>query len=290
MSYCFSIIIPSYNSGAYLREAIDSALNQVDVDFELIVVNDGSTDNTDDIIDQYGSEIKYIKQDNQGLSGARNSGAKYAEGDVLAFLDADDTWHPKKLKYQNEKLTEGYPVVYTNRFNFGDVGDLPKIQSDVTPMREGDIWFDLLHGNIITASSSIINKDLFETFNGFREDLRSCEDWYLWIQVSESNLFGYCPEPLVNYRLHSGALSKNFKFMSYMRQLVIKDALSSKRSKTLNLIDKRKIISSMWATSAWESGKIDRSHAISCYLRAIYHWPFKYTLWYDIVRKLIFRV
>lgn len=287
MELFFSVIIPAYNTEAYVGEAIESALAQKDVRFEIVVVNDGSTDKTPDIINSFGEKVRIVTQENMGLSAARNSGAKASVGNVLAFLDADDIWLPDKLRAQGKKLKDEYRMVYTNRYNIGDIGDLPEIQTDIVRMPEGDIWQDLLLGNMITASSVVIFKDAFEVLGGFRNDLRSCEDWELWLRYAEAHRIGYCPEPLIKYRNHSGGLSKNYIYMSKMREEVILTALKSERGRKLSSIVQHKILARTWATSAWNAacGK-DRMHAFRYYLKALLIWPFEGAIWYDLARAI----
>jgi glycosyltransferase involved in cell wall biosynthesis len=291
MDLLFSIIIPAYNSESYVIEAIDSALFQRGVNFEIIVVNDGSTDETLSILKTYGNRIHIVDQENKGLSGARNSGAHVAKGNVLAFLDADDIWSPDKLLLQSYKINAGYGMVYTNRFNFGQSAFPEELLSDKLAMKEGDIWYALLHMNMITASSVVIMKDIYVELGGFREDLRSCEDWDLWLRCAETHKIGYCPEPLLKYRIHQGGLSKKYVFMSKMRELVILSSLSSPRGRTLSATIRRKILAKTWSTSAWSAAEGKDVHqALIYYSKALFHWPFNGTIWYDILRTLLGRI
>lgn len=291
MDQFFSVIIPSYNSELYVGDAIESALCQAGVTFEVIVVNDGSTDGTRDVLASFGQNIKIVDQANMGISGARNSGAMTAQGNYLAFLDADDIWLPGKLSAQSRKIKEGYQVVYTNRFNFGQISDLPEIQSDVVKMKGGDIWEDLLFGNMITASSSIISTELYKSLGGFRNELRSCEDWDLWLRCSEKCPIGYCSEPLLKYRIHPGSLSRNYRFMSMMREQVVLAALHSERGRTLSWDTKRKISARAWASSGWDAAQ---GKNIACsmkyYGKSLCIWPFDTSVWYDVARALAGRI
>jgi glycosyltransferase involved in cell wall biosynthesis len=283
----FSVIIPAYNSEAYIGEAIESALLQEGVNFEIVVVNDGSTDKTSFIAGSFGQRLRVVNQQNMGLSEARNSGARVAVGNVLAFLDSDDVWLPGKLKAQYEKLLEGYRVVYTNRYNIGEIGDLPEIQSSIVKMPEGDIWHELIYGNMITASSSIISKDIYDELGGFRKELRSCEDWDFWLRCSEYNRIGYCSEPLVKYRIHSGGLSKNYRFMNEMRTKVIARALASHRGEALPLWEKKKVVAKMLSISGWEAARAkDLMQSLKYYTAALRSWPFSYQIWYDVTRAV----
>jgi glycosyltransferase involved in cell wall biosynthesis len=291
MNIDFSVIIPAYNADKFIAEAISSALIQEGITLEVIVVNDGSTDKTLDIAQSFGDRIRIISQPNAGLASARNSGAKSAQGKLLAFLDADDIWLPGKLYSQMDKFQQGYKLAYTNRLNFGEIGDLPILQSEVTPMKEGDIWKDLLYANMISASSSVIAKQLFDEMGGFSAQLRSCEDWDLWLRCAEKNPIGYCSQPFLKYRMHAGGLSKDYRFMSKMRTVVLQRALSSERAKALSPLNKRKILSHRWSTSAWEAAKAKNiSNSLLFYLRSLSYWPFDSKAWHDIVRLITGRV
>ncbi|GKT10877.1 glycosyltransferase [Desulforhabdus sp. TSK] len=291
MELLFSVVIPAFNAEAYIAEAIESALNQIGVKIEVIVVDDGSTDNTLQVVESFKKRIRIIRQENMGAAAARNSAAQAAQGNVLAFLDADDIWMPQKLYIQSLKLNEGYKIVYTNRYNIGQLADLPEIQSNVVKMREGDIWEDLLFGNIITASSCVMKKECFRSLGGFRRDLPPCEDWDLWLRCAEIHSVGYCSEPLLKYRIHSGGTSRNYKMMSKMRRRVIAAAFCSHRGEKLPLLKKRQIMAQTWSTSAWDAAQAkDQLLAIRYYINALRMWPFIGTIWYDLARVIAGRI
>src|SRR5687768_13428667 len=155
-----SVVIPVYNAAAFVREAVDSALAQTHSDTEVIVVDDGSTDETPAILAAYGDRIRVHRQRNTGVGGARNTATRLATGDWLAFLDADDVWAPRKIEAQLNAVGDG-AWVYTNRFNFGARGPVPEVQSDVTLMTDGDVFVPLLlRGNFITMSSAMMRTRL----------------------------------------------------------------------------------------------------------------------------------
>src|SRR5687767_5658816 len=136
-----SVIVPAYNAAAFVAEAIDSALAQSHPELEVIVVDDSSTDDTPAVLQSYGNRITVHRQDNRGVSAARNTGAQLATGEWIAFLDADDVWRPDKIT-QQLRIAQA-PLVYSDRFNFGVLGDLPWLQSVATPMFEGDVFAPL---------------------------------------------------------------------------------------------------------------------------------------------------
>ena len=179
-----SIIIPTYNRSSFVQEAIDSVLAQKFVDFELIVVDDGSTDDTHSALKKYNKSIKYIYQRNKGVSAARNTGVRESSGEWLAFLDSDDLWKPKKLTVQYNYLkdnptclicqTEEIWIKNGQRIN-------PKKRHQ---KQSGQIFKASLPLCIVSPSAVMIHRSLFEQMHGFDESLPACEDYDLWLRIS----------------------------------------------------------------------------------------------------------
>lgn len=291
MDLLFSVIIPAYNTEAYVGEAIESVLIQHDVQMEIIVVDDGSTDKTLDVVKSFGDRVRLVNQANQGPSAARNNGARAAKGNVLAFLDADDIWFPDKLIKQSEKIRDGFVMVYSNRHNFGEAEYSQKPLSDILDMNEGDIWIDLLYMNMITTSSVVIMKETFEQLCGFRNDLLQCEDWDLWLRCAQSHNVGYCAEPLLKYRIHPGGISKSYISMSKKREEVVLLALNSSRGVQLSSLIRRKVLANTWSASAWGAAEgNDLTKSLAYYGKALSYWPFDGAIWYDVARALAGRI
>jgi len=281
----FSVIIPAFNAERYIAETIESALMQQNVKFEVIVVDDGSTDGTVDVAKSFGNRIRIVSQANSGVSVARNHGAMLAEGDFLAFLDADDIWMPEKLEKQSYKIQEGFNMVYTNRVNIGELGDLPEIQTDIEIMPEGDIFVNLLLGNVITNSSAVINKGIFRALEGFNGKLLTCEDWDLWLRYSIDHTIGFCQTPLVKYRFHAGGKSRNYKRQAAAREHIISSILNTKRGESLSSPLKRKVWAYTYRTSAWSAARFgDVPHSLKLFCKALSICPFEFSIWYDAAR------
>jgi glycosyltransferase involved in cell wall biosynthesis len=180
-----SVIIPTYNRLAFLKEAVDSVLQQNFEDFELIVVDDGSTDGTAEAIRQYGGRVKFISlPDNRGVSAARNRGILHARGKYIAFLDSDDLWVKGKLKIQVDFLDENpqYPLCYTDEIWI-------RKGKRVNPMIKhskysGWIFEKCLPLCIISPSSAVMRKVLFSKVGLFDEALTICEDYDFWLRVT----------------------------------------------------------------------------------------------------------
>lgn len=268
-----SVIIPAYNAAPFIADTVQSALDQTFPDLEVIVVDDGSTDGTVARLAAFGRRIRVYRQPNGGVARARNAGVALAGGQWLAFLDADDLWLPDKIERQ--LAAAAAPMIYSDRYNFGARGDLPELQSLVTPMREGDLFVPLLReGNFITLSSVLIRRVLFETLGGFYTGLNGTEDWDLWIRVAASQPIGLCPAPLVRYRFHPGGLSRNFVKMGRERRAVVARALDLPRGRSLPWLMKRRIWAETWRTNGYEAGRAGaRRQALLDYARAAAAWP-----------------
>jgi len=179
-----SVIIPTYNRGWILKEAIESVLAQDFVEFELIVVDDGSTDNTRDILNEYKEDIIICRQPNKGVSAARNLGIASASGSFIAFLDSDDLWLPDKLSIQIAffEAHEDALVCQTEEtWIRNGVRVNPKKRHQKF---SGHIFQDSLSLCLISPSAVMIKRSLFEEIGLFDESLPACEDYDLWLRIS----------------------------------------------------------------------------------------------------------
>ena len=211
-----SVIIPTYNRANLIEKAIKSVLKQIYKDFEIIVVDDGSTDNTGEIIRGFKDKrVRYIKKykENKGSSVARNIGIKVARGKYIAFLDSDDEWLPEKLDKQIKVLQSESPevgVVYSNLLYIDENGkNMSKFRN---PKKEGYIYEDLLGNNYVgTDSTLLIRKECFNRVGLFDDLLNTQQDWDMWIRIAKYYRFVLIKIPLVKYRLHSNQISRNLE-------------------------------------------------------------------------------
>ncbi len=200
-----SVIIPTYNRDALLKRAIKSVLNQTYKEFEIIVVDDGSTDKTFDVVKKFEDKrIKYIRlKERHGASHARNIGIKLARGKYIAFLDSDDEWLPKKLEKQINVLENSPPkvgVVYTG---YWIIWDNKKFLGKIPKMRGYIFEDELLEDHISPTSCILLRKICIEKVGGFDEELPARQDYDLWIRISKFFEFEYIREPLVKIHFHT---------------------------------------------------------------------------------------
>jgi glycosyltransferase involved in cell wall biosynthesis len=227
-----SVIIPAYNSGEYLAETLSSILEQTHKPFEIIVINDGSTDATDSIIDLFSRinpAIKSISQGNKGLSAARNVGKSSAIGDFIAFCDADDVWLPQKLENQVRllNLNVEYLAVASNystfrgRTDISKDGKLPSFQISPTNLLSGLAW-------IPGSASSILIRNTHEiSMMYFDENLSFAEDLDMWVGISKVGKIAIIDSNDVLIRLHEKSMQSSFQtnpnpYLDSMFQIVNK--------------------------------------------------------------------
>lgn len=211
-----SVIIPSYNRANLIERSVRSVLNQTYKNIEVIVVDDGSKDNTEEIVKSINDErLRYYKQENGGAAKARNNGVSLATGEYIAFHDSDDVWREDKLMKQMSFLKENpiYGMVYCNFMFHKMDGSSNIIPRDINVIGEldGDIFFTLLINNTVGAPTMLMKKELFEELGGFDTSLRCLEDWDFAIRFSENYYIGYVDEVLMDAYQQSDGVSSNGK-------------------------------------------------------------------------------
>jgi len=214
----FSIVIPTYNRCNQLRAALDSVLAQTFKDYELIVIDDGSTDETPSIEDIYKDKIRFIRQKNRGVSAARNAGILTGDSDYIAFLDSDDIWLPNKLKKQFAFIKEN-PGIPLNQTNEIWVRNGRRVNPKLKHLkRAGDIFIDSLPLCLISPSAAVINREIISEYGLFDEKLPACEDYDLWLRILAHEKAGLIDENLViRYSGHQGQLSQKYWGMDSFR-------------------------------------------------------------------------
>jgi glycosyltransferase involved in cell wall biosynthesis len=196
-----SVIIPTYNRGYIVGRAIQSVLDQTYQGFEIVVVDDGSKDNTEEVVKGLNDKrVRYIKHErNEGLPAARNTGIKATKSEYVAFQDSDDEWLPEKLGKQMvafRTASSNIGVVYTAFLRI-EGGKKTYIPSPEVPQKEGDIYGSLLRGNFVAAPAAVVRRECFAKAGVFEEGIPCFEDWELWLRISKYYHFKCIDEPLL---------------------------------------------------------------------------------------------
>lgn len=211
-----SVVIPAYNCEKFISTAIESVLGQTYGDYEIIVVNDGSTDKTDEALSRYASKIKKIYQPNKGPAEARNMGIANSEGEYVAFLDQDDAWLPDKLRMQVEVMEKNdkFGLVYTDTYvlkdkEFSNTDSLCRRSFQIRQPHGGSVVKYLFLDNFITTSSVMVRKECFSEIGTFDPSVVPSEDYDRWLRIAAAYEIGFIDAPLVKFRDHIACFAGN---------------------------------------------------------------------------------
>ncbi|EIF6290040.1 glycosyltransferase [Clostridium perfringens] len=239
-----SIIIPTYNRADRILKTLKSAINQSYKNIEIIIIDDNSDDNTEQIVKKYlNDKVHYYKNKvNLGGAKSRNVGVKKSNGDIIAFLDSDDEWLENKIQLQIEKFLKNKDVgmVYTKYLLINEITG-EKIKFDCEKVFEKDFHSLLCQNYIGTTSSICIKKDIFEQIGGFDENLPSCQDWDLYIRIAQVCKIEKVEDICLNYYFHNNSITGNSKNTIIGHNIIIKKINSILEK---NKLEEEKIIKS----------------------------------------------
>lgn len=211
-----TVVIPNYNYARYLPQTLESVLQQTWPYIEIIVVDDGSSDGSAEILDSYGTCLRWIRQKNQGVAAARNRGAQEAQGDLIAFLDADDIWLPTKIQRQVERFCADpeLGLIHCGLIEFNEQdGDLMTKLDGIEGWVANDLLLlqrSVVHG---VGSSGLVPRETFESIGGFDPRLSTSADWDFAYRIASQQRVGFVSEALVRYRMHSSNMHSNISVM-----------------------------------------------------------------------------
>ena len=218
-----SVIIPSYNAAKYLPQAINSVLAQTYRQFEIIVIDDGSTDDTQKVITEYSDSVIYIRQPNSGPSAARNKGIQISRGDYIAFLDADDLWVPNKLEDQLIAFQGSKNCAFVcSDWSYFDGEE----RINVSTLKNYEAWnckadFELMiRENFVLTSSVMVDRQMLSKAGLFWEKLRGAEDRHMWLRLLQHGDAVVCKEILAYKRSHPGNVSSTLNFVRDQIEMV----------------------------------------------------------------------
>jgi glycosyltransferase involved in cell wall biosynthesis len=244
-----SVILPTYNRAGYIKDAIESALNQTYRNIELLIIDDGSTDNTQAVIEPYlkDNRIRYIKQENCGAAAARNKGLELSKGKYVAFIDSDDIWEKDKLEIQLEvmnslpdvaivfsdfsaKRQDGliekshirtyFTVMDTYELSYDDVFSHSNTLNNSEKVYWGNIYKTMIFGNIILTSTTLFRQEVFNTEGSFDTKYKTLEDYDLFLKLTKRFIAAFVDKPLICYRYSENQLSGDLFFGKLCTNLI----------------------------------------------------------------------
>lgn len=224
--YSIDVVIPAFNAADYIVQTLQSVANQDTQIGNVIVINDGSTDNTETLVREFtlskpDINLIIINQANMGLSAARNTGIQHSKANYIAFLDADDLWKSNKLSSQiklfKESSNHKLGVVYCayELIDHGGNHVLSTPDSIIPPALRGSVYTPLLKANLISGSGSsvLVKRSVFKDVGTFDESLKACEDWDMWLRIAKKYDFDYANKNLVSIRVHQNNMQKDLTRM-----------------------------------------------------------------------------
>lgn len=296
----FSIIIPCYNQAHFLTKAVESIQSQSFQDWEVIIINDGSTDQTGKIAENFkisDERVLVVNQPNAGLSGARNTGIKHAKGQVLNFLDADDWLLNDCLKVVFDRFQEYEPDILVSGFTY--YKERNPIHSHSFPLNEIPLA-RLIEDNIAPPVAFFVKNNVVQTIGYFDTTLKSCEDWDYWIRAGKSGFrFFSIPEILVAYRYVPDSMSRNPRQMFEALLIVSERAKSTdsrissdaplNRNHDLDTVQQAKYHFIKCLGVSLYQGKLEESIAWHLEEREKFGWKFEKTDWAGLSSNLSYK-
>lgn len=286
-----SVVIPAYNASRFLAETLESALAQTLPPDEVLVIDDGSTDDTATIAARYASRVRVISRTNHGLPASRNFGVEASTGEWIAFLDSDDVWEPNMLERQMEELTKANAdVSYTGRVLLMQQGGTATLGEVMCASSAKDIRKVLFYQyGPFVPSSVVVRRSSFEAVNGFDPTMRrGNEDFDLWLRMLHAGAkFTSCPEPLLRYRRHEANWSLDRTWMESCLEVYRRHVLPYLPRST-QWIAYNRFRSGPECDCAFTLRLQGNPDCLSMMARSIRHWPFGYSARYKVFAHMLY--
>ncbi len=280
MNIKVSVIIPCYNQGKFLADAIQSVLEQDYPDKEIIVVNDGSVDNTREVALSFKDMIIYIEQDNKGAASARNAGIRISRGEYVAFLDADDICLPGRLKTEAKILDQRPEVglIASDAYLIDEAGNILGLKSSVSgsPRNSQDFRWETVE-YCATTSTVMVRKKCFDVAGYFDESFQrgGGEDWLAWVRIAHDFSMVYLREPTIGYRMHALNVTKNLEFINQQNRRASHLAVTWEHFPTYPAYFRAKLLYYRFAT-AWhiEPKRVALGYLFRAFATEPTQWPY----------------
>lgn len=289
-----SVVITCYNYGRYLEKCLKSVLDQTYGNIEIIVVDDGSTDNTPEVIAPFRElpNLRYVRQENSGQARAKNVGIRNSCGEFVAFLDADDLWCEDKLEKQMALFGDRSVGVVYCRARYLDENSV-SFEYDMTGRylqpRRGMVTDWLVFDNFVQFSSTMVRRECLNRFGLFDEGLKMGIDWDLWLRISTAYRFDYVGEPLFYYRMgHAGQMSRNLEERQRCSDRIMERFLKS-YPEAVPAVTRRKSRAYTACCRGDYFRVKDRSRSIALYLEALRNNPMELAAYKGVAKILLKR-
>ena len=285
-----SVVIPAYNASRFLAETLESALAQTLPPDDVVVVDDGSTDDTAAIAERFAPRVRVFRRTNHGLPASRNFGVEMTTSEWIAFLDADDLWEPNKLERQLEELTRtGADVCYTGHVLLMQQGETTRLGAVIDVPAAEDVRKTLFEHGPFMPSGVIVRRTALEAVNGFDAAMRhGNEDYDLWLRMIHAGTkFAACREPLLLYRRHEGNWSHDMAWLGWCLKTYRRRVLPHLPIFT-RWIAFNRVRSACECDVAFAMRHEGDRRCLSMMVRSIWHRPFGYNLRYKVLAHMLY--
>ena len=285
-----SVVIPAYNASRFLRETLDSVLRQTLPADEILVIDDGSSDDTAAIARSYGPPVRVISRQNAKLGATRNFGTQEATGKWVAFVDADDIWKENKLQLQMEELSR-HPeadLCYTGHVEFTAENGGIQLRSPFPAPPADKIREYLFRRSTFLPSSVIIRRQVLLEVGGFCTDPDIAEDWDLWMRLLHAGTkFASCPSPLLFYRIHSTSITSDLKRLLRSNLIVYRQHILPYMPPSSRAVSLTRFISQHEEGAAYILREKGDASCLATMARSILRWPFTSLHRYKVLAHML---
>jgi len=284
-----SVVTPTYNRARFLPDSVSSVLAQTFDDLELIIVDDGSDDDTDDVLEPYlaDSRVRYFYQENQGQSQARNLALEYATGDFIAFLDSDDVWAPDKLEKQLAVLqsNQDVDIVHGDEAVIDEKGQVVSLQN----MKRYSGWITryLLADNSVSITTALVRRRCFDEMGGFDTSVGVADDYELWLRFSARYRYWYEPGIVASYRVMADQISSDKRRRFAANERIISDFIGV-HGEVLSPRDRRWGLARFYCRKARYLARTgERTEAVLAVIGAFNNAPMDPVVWKALYRVVV---
>ncbi len=286
-----SVVVTTYNYGKYVRGAVDSVLGQTYGNLDVLVIDDGSTDDTRRILAEYvqAGRIRYLYQDNAGQARAKNRGIAEARGEFVAFLDADDQWLPRKIEKQISLFADDRVGVVCSKRKIILADGRLFPDPPHTRLRRGDVLGPIFARNFVPFSTAVVRRSCFDQVGVFDEALGMGIDYDLWIRMAARYHFDFVDEELALYRYGHGQMSQNVGKRIESNWNIIRKTLAD--ASIAERID-RKYVREAFAENLCTEAEYKKIRgeplaALACYLKSVRAMPTRYQTWASLAKMFV---
>lgn len=281
-----SVAIATYNYGEYIADALESVRNQTFTDWEAVIVDDGSTDDTHRIVTPFLNDrrIRYLRTDHEGVSAAKSAAVHQARGELVAFLDADDIWLPEKLRKQVAlfDVSPAPSVVYCRRHVIN--AHRIRVPQLTEPLHRGRVLAAMFLNNFVCFSSAVVHRSVFETIGYFDKQLPLAVDWDFWLRAAVHFTFSYVDDALVEYRTgHNQLSTRAEERLQIVFQIMNQFLAENSGGRELPAALIRRAYADTYCSLAYAQRNRSVWAALRSYCKAIARRPANYTAWRGIV-------